>query len=229
MYTYLSKIGSNLSPTTAQAAFNQVKAIWPWMSPAQVNQVLAQTSSSYMTDAGAGLVLNADKLLNPVGSLNVMTRSGVTALTGGIAGVNMGNLNQLQVFDAVGRNYSVNFGNTNYVGPNSYTHNTEHIDQYNLTSHTEYMVNGNTNTVYNPNGIAMRMGVESRNPMNTIGAPMVPKEFGDQSNQGLYLGSAPPTQWSFGLPEVYRNGNFYSGLQFTSLLDHSVQSLAVAL
>ena len=218
MATYLSLIGGAVSPTTAQAAFNQVKAVWPWMSSAQVNQVLAQTSSSYMTDAGAGLVLNADKLLNPVGSLSVATRSGITALSGGIVGVNMSSLNQMQAFDAIGRNYSLNFSNTNYVGPNSFTYNTEHIDQYNLTSHTEYMLNGNTNTVYNPQGLAMRMGVEGRNQWNTIGAPIYPKEFGDQSgNQGLYLGMAPPSQWSFGLPAIYRNGNFYTGMQYTSL------------
>ena len=218
MYTYLSLIGGSVATTTAQAAFNQVKAVWPWMNAAQVNQVLAQTASSYMTDAGAGLVLNPDKLMNPVGSLSVATRSGVTALNGGIVGVNMASLNQLQAFDAAGRNFSLNFGNTNYVGPNSFTYNTEHIDQYNLTSHTEYMLNGNTNTVYNPQGMAMRLGVEGRNPWNTVGAPMAPKEFGDQSgNQGFYLGATPPTQWSFGLPEIYRNGNFYSGMQYTSL------------
>ena len=218
MATYLSLVGANLNTTTAQAAFNAVKATWPWMSSAQVNQVLAQTSSSYMTDAGTGLVLNPDKMMNPIGSLSVATRSGLTALSGGIAGVNMSGLNQMQAFDSVGRNYSLNFGNTNYVGPNSFTYNTEHIDQYNLSSHTEYMLNGNTNTVYNPQGMPMRMGVENRNQGNTIGAPIQPKEFGDQSgNQGLYLGATPPTQWSFGLPVMYRNGNFYTGMQYTNL------------
>ena len=218
MSTYLSLVGANINTTTAQAAFNAVKATWPWMSSAQVNQVLAQTSSSYMTDAGTGLVLNPDKIMTPIGSLSVATRSGLTALSGGIAGVNMSGLNQMQAFDSVGRNYSLNFGNTNYVGPNSFTYNTEHIDQYNLSSHTEYMLNGNTNTVYNPQGIPMRLGVENRNQSNTIGAPIQPKEFGDQSgNQGLYLGATPPTQWSFGLPVVYRNGNFYTGMQYTNL------------
>jgi hypothetical protein len=218
MATYLSLVGANLNTTTAQAAFNAVKATWPWMSSAQVNQVLAQTSSSYMTDAGTGLVLNPDKMMNPIGSLSVATRSGLTALSGGIAGVNMSGLNQMQAFDSVGRNYSLNFGNTNYVGPNSFTYNTEHIDQYNLRSHTEYMLNGNTNTVYNPQGMPMRMGVENRNQGNTIGAPIQPKEFGDQSgNHGLYLGATPPTQWSFGLPVMYRNGNFYTGMQYTNL------------
>jgi hypothetical protein len=217
MATYLSLIGGSVSPTTAQAAFNQVKAVWPWMSPAQVNQVLASTASSYMTDAGTGLVLNPDKLLNPVGAMSVATRSGAIALSGGIAGVNLGGMSQLQAFDSIGRNYSVNFANNNYVGPNSFHTNTEHTDQYNMTSHAEYLLNGPTNTMYSPMG-AMRLGYENRNQYNTMGLPLAPQEFGDQSgNQGLYLGITQPRQWSFGMPEIYRNGNFYTGLQYTSL------------
>jgi hypothetical protein len=65
---------------------------------------------------------------------------------------------------------------------------------------------------------AMRMGYEDRNKFNTIGPPTQPKEFGDQSgNQGLYLGGVQPKQWSFGLPEVYRIGHLYTGMQYTSL------------
>ena len=220
MATYLSLVGANINTTTAQAAFNAVKATWPWMSPAQVNQVLAQTSSSYMTDAGTGLVLNPDKLLSPVGALNIATKSGViplSGLTGGVSGVNMSGLNQMQAFDSTGRNYNLNFGTTSSVGPNSFTFNTEHIDQYNLTSHTEYMLNGNTNTVYNQQGMAMRLGAETRNQFNTIGPPPLPKEFGDQSAQGMYIGVPRPTQWSFGLPEMYKRGDFSTGIQFTSL------------
>ena len=217
MSTYLSLIGGSISTTTAQAAFNQVKAVWPWMSPAQVNQVLASTSSSYMTDAGTGLVLNPNNLMNPVGAMSVATRSGAMPLSGGIAGVSLGSMNQLQAFDSLGRNYTVNFANSNYTGPNSFNTNTEHIDQYTMTSHTEYLLNGPTNTIYSPIG-AMRLGYENRNPSNTMGAPVAPREFGDQSgNQGLYLGMTQPKQWSFGLPEIYRNGNFSTGLQYTSL------------
>jgi hypothetical protein len=79
------------------------------------------------------------------------------------------------------------------------------------------MLNGNTNTVYNQQGMAMRLGVETRGQYNTIGAPMVPKEFGDQSPQGMYIGAPRPTQWSIGLPEIYKRGAFSTGTQFTSL------------
>jgi hypothetical protein len=217
MSTYLSLIGGSVDTITAQTAFNQVKAVWPWMSPAQVNSVLAATSSSYMTDAGAGLVLNPDKLLNPVGALSIATRSGAMNLSGGIAGVNLGAMSQAQAVDSLGRNFVVNFGSNNYTGPNSFATNTEHVDQYNMTSHTEYLLNGNTNTVYSPLG-AMRLGFENRNQWNTVGAPTPPKEFGDNSgNQGFYVGMTQPKQWSFGIPEIYRNGYFSTGMQYTSL------------
>ena len=217
MSTYLSLVGGSVDAITAQTAFNQVKAVWPWMSPAQVNSVLAATSSNYMTDAGMGMVLNPDKLLNPVGALSIATRSGAMTLSGGIAGVNLGAMSQVQAMDSLGRNFVVNFGSNNYVGPNSFATNTEHIDQYNMTSHSEYLLNGNTNTVYSPLG-AMRLGFENRNQWNTIGAPTPPKEFGDNSgNQGFYVGTLQPKQWSFGMPEVYRSGYFSTGLQYTSL------------
>ena len=219
MATYLSLVGANLNTTTAQAAFNTVKATWPWMSSAQVNQVLAQTSSTYLTNAGTGLVLNPDKLLSPVGALSIATRSGAVPLntiTGGVAGVNMSGFNQMQAFDSLGRNYSLNFATANSVGPNGFTFNTEHIDQYNLTSHTEYMLNGRTNTVYNQQGMAIRLGAENRNQSNIIGAALLPKEFGEQS-VSMYPGPRPTNQWSFGLPEIYKRGNFSTGLQFTSL------------
>jgi hypothetical protein len=217
MGTYLSSMGPNVSTTTAQTAFNQVKAAWPWMNSAQVNQVLAQTSSSYLTSAGAGLVLNPDQLFNPVGAMSIVTRSGSMPLSGGISGVSLGSMTQLQAFDSVGRNYLVSFANNNYVGPNSFNTNTEHIDQYNITSHSEYLLNSNTNTMYSPLG-TMRLGFENRNQYNTTGAPIPPKEFGDSSgNQGIYLGMVQPRQWSFGMPEVYRNGNFSTGLQYTNL------------
>jgi hypothetical protein len=219
MATYLSLVGANLNTTTAQAAFNTVKATWPWMSSAQVNQVLAQTSSTYLTNAGTGLVLNPDKLLSPVGALSIATRSGAVALntiTGGVAGVNMSGFNQMQAFDSLGRNYSLNFATANSVGPNGFTFNTEHIDQYNLTSHTEYMLNGRTNTVYNQQGMAIRLGAENRNQSDIIGAALLPKEFGEQS-VSIYPRPRPTNQWSFGLPEIYKRGNFSTGLQFTSL------------
>lgn len=217
MSTYLSLMGGSLTTTAAQTAFNAVKAQWPWMTDAQANSILAKTSTSYMTDAGAGLVLNPDAIKGPFGGLSVATRAGAMTLSGGISGVNLGSLSQVQAMDTLGRNFTVNFGNNNYMGPNSFGVNSEHIDQYGMTSHAEYLINGSASTVYSPFG-PMRLGIETRNQFNTIGAPTPPKEFGDSSgNQGLYLSTTQPRQYTMGIPELYRNGNFYTGTQYTNL------------
>lgn len=217
MGTYLSTLGASVNAITAQSAFNAVKAQWPWMSDAQANAILAKTASNYMTDAGMGLVLNPDAIKGPFGGLSVATRTGMMNLNGGISGVNLGNLSQVQALDSLGRNFTVNFGKNNYLGPNSFGVNSEHIDQYSMTSHAEYLINGNSNTMYSPLG-SMRVGFETRNQYNTIGAPTPPPEFGNSSNgQGMYLGMTQPKQYTFGIPEVYRSGNFYTGTQYTSL------------
>ena len=78
--------------------------------------------------------------------MNTMT------LSGGISGVNLGSLSQVQAMDTLGRNFTVNFGNNNYMGPNSFGVNSEHIDQYGMTSHAEYLINGSASTVYSPFG-----------------------------------------------------------------------------
>jgi hypothetical protein len=211
MGTYISLIGPGITTVSAQAAFNQVKAQWPWMSPAQVNQVLAGTSSNYLTDAGSALLLNPNKLLTPSGALSVNN----SPLTGGIAGVNMSNF-AVQAIDSLGRNFAVNFSSPirNY---NSFTMNSEHIDQYALSGHTEYLINGNVNTVNTPIG-SMRLGIENRNQYNTLSPNTIPQAAGvNQGDIGMYLGLNPLNQWSIGLPQWYHKGNFSLGTQLTNL------------
>jgi len=215
MGTYISLIGPGLNTVTAQTAFNQVKAQWPWMSPSQVNQVLASTSSSYLTAAGTALALNPDALLTPTGALSVVGSKGTSFLTGGVSGVNLTNT-PIQAYDTLGRNFTVNFSTSN-LGHNGYTANSEHIDQYTISSHTEYLINGNANTVYTPAGV-MRLGYENRNQFNTLVPNAVPREVGiNEGDVGLYLGTSPLSQWSVGLPQWYHRGNLSLGTQLTNL------------
>lgn len=211
MGTYVSLVGPGITTVTAQTAFNQVKTQWPWMSSAQVNQVLAGTASSYLTAAGPALVLNPNNLLTPLGALSVNNYT----FTGGIVGVNMSNLS-VQAFDTLGRNFAVNFSNpsTSY---NSYTVNSEHVDQYSISSHSEYLINGNVNLVYTPMG-PMRLGYENRNLANTLSPLNLPQAVGvDQGDIGLYLGTSPLSQWSVGLPQWYHKDQFSLGTQLTNL------------
>jgi hypothetical protein len=86
----------------------------------------------------------------------------------------------------------------NVSGLNGFGYNTEHIDQYNLTSHAEYLVNGSPVTYGN-----MRIATENRNAF-----------FGNDQGPGMLQ---KPTQYSVGIPEVYKNGKFTYGAQYTNL------------
>ena len=209
MKTYISQIGGAMNTVSAQAAFNTIKAQWPWMSPAQVNAVLAQTSSSYLTLAGSALLLNPVAMMNPVGNMSVATRSGMTALTGGITGVNMSAFDRMQAFDSLGRNFSLNF-NSGTSGLNSFNTNTEAIGQFGLSSRTEYLLNSTANTYQTAWG-DMRLGFDNQTRHSHIaGMP-------DDAVGSWQLGHSMPDQWTVGIPKLYSYGNFTTGLQYTNL------------
>ena len=103
------------------------------------------------------------------------------------------------ITDSVGRGFTTNLKFMNVSGLNSFGYNTEHIDQHNLTSHAEYLVNGSPVTYGN-----MRIATENRNTFNG-------------SNQGTSTTTQNPTQYSVGIPEVYKKGKFSYGAQYTNL------------
>lgn len=190
---YLSKLGANTA--SAQATAASIKQVWPWMSDGQVNTVLAQSSTSYF---GFNL-LDPSKAFQPVGDLSLpVSGKGSTPIRGYVMGLGLDGSDTL-VTDSVGRGFITNLKFMNVSGLNSFGYNTEHIDQYNLTSHAEYLVNGTPVTYGN-----MRMATENRNAFsgnNDLGPGLLQK----------------PTQYSVGIPEVYKKGNFTYGAQYTNL------------
>jgi hypothetical protein len=158
-----------------------------------------------MTQAGEALMINPDALFKPIGGLNINTHVGLLQSRGFIGGIRLENGNAVAM-DSWNRAFSINLSESNYIGPNAFGSNSAHIDQFNLTSHTEYLINGSTNTIDTPVGL-MRLGMESRTRNNTVS--------GDP-NTGATFG-ALPKQYSLGLPEMYRNGNFVTGMQYTNL------------
>ena len=202
---YVSPLQTGVSAATAQGALNQMKSVWPYMSPATANQILANTGQTFMTDAGQATLINSDAIVKPIGSLNINTQVGSFSPRGFIGGVKLENGDAVAM-DNYGRAFPINLSQNNYFGPNSFGMNSEHIDQFNLTSHSEYLINGSVNTVETPAG-PLRLGMEDRNRFNTIS--------GDPS-MGATIGSMPK-QYSIGLPEIYRKGNFTTGLQYTNL------------
>ena len=189
---YLSKLGT--TTTTTQATVSSVKQVWPWMSDAQVNTVLAASSTNYF---GFNL-LDTSKVFQPVGDLSVpVAGKGLAPIRGYVMGLGLDNSDTV-IIDGAGRAFNTSFKFMNVSGLNSFGYNTEHNDQYNLTSHAEYLVNGAPTTYGN-----MRIATESRSSFNG-------------TDQG-FGASQKSTQYSVGIPEAYRNGKFSYGAQYTNL------------
>ena len=192
---YLSKLGA--TTVSAQATVANIKQLWPWMSDGQVNTVLAQSSTQFF---GLNL-LDPTQALNPTGELQIaVAGKGLVPIRGYLAGIDLGD-GQSLLTDSVGRTYSANLKSMSVNGPNAFSLNTEHIDQYNLTSQAEYLINGNPITA---NGL--RIGYEGRNAGNT----WTGKDEGPS-----FLNK--PTQYTVGIPEVAKYGNWSYGTQYTFL------------
>jgi hypothetical protein len=152
------------------------------------------TSATYLN----GKILNLEDAMSPIGSLGIpLAGKGLTPIRGYLQGVSLDDGNTV-IMDSLGRGFNINLKSMNTVGLNSFGYNTEHTDQYSLTSHAEYLVNGTPATYGN-----MRLATENRYAFNSndLGPGMLQK----------------PTQYSVGIPEIYKNGKFSYGAQYTSL------------
>ena len=120
---YLSQLGANSA--NAQATAASVKQTWPWMSDAQVNTVLAQSSTTWF-----GLqVLDPAKALQPIGELKILTNNKLMPLSGSIGGIKLnGSANQIKVLDSLGRDFNVNYSSTNYQLANQFSRMVDHIN-----------------------------------------------------------------------------------------------------
>jgi hypothetical protein len=164
MAVYMSDLGGQ-SVTSAQTAINLILQKWPYMTAAQANTALAQTVATYFNGAG---IINDEDIFKPVGSLSLPTITGYKAINGFIAGVNLGDA-PVVAMDQVGRGYNMNLAPMNINRINAFGYNTEHNDQYELTSHAEYLVNGGLTTV---NGMRLGGDYAKQDPTQyTIGVP----------------------------------------------------------
>jgi hypothetical protein len=191
---YLSKLGTTTA--SAQATVNSIKQVWPWMSDAQVNTVLAASSTNYF---GFNL-LDTSKVFQPVGDVSIPLSGGrgFSPIRGYVMGIGLDDSDTL-VTDSVGRGFTTSLKFMNVSGMNRFGYSTEHNDQHNLTSHAEYLVNGTPVTYGN-----MRVATETRYGINGTG-------------QGASATTQNPTQYSVGIPQVYKKGKFSYGAQYTSL------------
>ena len=185
---YLSELGPQ-GVTSATTAIELLRQKWPYMTDVQANTALAMTAATYLN----GKILNLEAALNPIGELNLPTMRGLQPIRGWISGVNLGDTPAMAM-DQLGRGYSINLSSMAANRPTAFGYNTQHNDQHELSSHAEYLVNGNLTTV---NGL--RIGTDFAGKDNNV--------------QGLNR----PTQYTVGVPGWYRKDSLSLGTQYTYL------------
>lgn len=199
---YASLLGSP-TVTTATDAVALIKQTWPYMTDYQANLTLAKTAATYLNGIP---VIDDSALLQPIGSLNIPTLHGLQSIRGTISGLNVDSTQTIAI-DSTGRYFNTNLHSMVTQGNNMFGNNTEHIDQYELTSHAEYLINGTVTTIPTGLGFGLRGGAEGRTPYNTIGG---------KEDQGYGL-LTKPVQYTIGIPDYYKNGAWSLGMQYSNL------------
>jgi hypothetical protein len=148
----------------------------------------------------AGLpVLDEQALFSPSGALTMFNRP----ITGYVAGIQFGGADsQLTTTDQLGRTFTASLSvlhNNNWS--NSFNMDSEHIDQHDLTGHTEYLISGPVNNIG-----PLRVGSETRNMYNTVGND---PSLGPTLNQ--------IKNYTIGVPRMWEKGNWSAGAQYTTL------------
>jgi hypothetical protein len=194
MGVYMSELGSQ-SVTTAKTAVDLILQKWPYMTVPQANEMLAKTSASYF----GGKIIDLEALMSPIGSLSLPTARGAQPISGFISGVNFQGT-QAILLDDMRRSFSTNLSSMNITRLNSFQTNTEHNDNYELTSHAEYLING---PVLTHSGF--RIGSDARYGVsgpNSEGPDAVTRQY---------------TNYTLGIPRIWNRGNWNFGTQYTAL------------
>lgn len=121
---YMSELGTQ-STTSAQNAVNLIQQRWPYMTVAQANTALAQTSATYF----GGRVIDLETIMNPVGQLMLPIGNQLRPLSGYVGGINLnGAAGNITTFDRLGRDFSINYNTTNVNMMNMFTRSIDNID-----------------------------------------------------------------------------------------------------
>ncbi len=169
---YLAEIGSQ-NTVTVPATIETIQQAWPWMSSAEVNEILARTSP---LSINGSQVIDPMAAMSPVGFLGLALdgRHGVIRpLTGYIAGVGFkAEHMRIAAVDSLRRDFQVDLSPMSVKRFNHWTRTEVHRQNYTAPSfsHAQNLVGTNVAEIagyrfaHNPN--------ESMN-MFTIGAPGV--------------------------------------------------------
>lgn len=132
---YLAKIGSSgtVTPEATAAVVNQV---WPYLNAVTVNEVLAQTATSFVNGIP---VIDLTNVWNPVGGLGISLdgRTGQRIMLAGsisVPGLDRDLLNNLHAVDQLGRNFRVDMSSLSVAGKSTLAkHNL--VDTTDITRH----------------------------------------------------------------------------------------------
>jgi hypothetical protein len=113
MATYLSLIGST-GTVSAPATISALQQIWPWMSAADANAVLAQTASSFVDGVA---VIDLERIWAPVGDLSLNINGQRQILQGHISvpGFDSSGLRHITALDSLGRDFRVDLSVLNHA------------------------------------------------------------------------------------------------------------------
>ena len=105
MATYLSLIGST-GTVSAPATVSALQQIWPWMSAATANEVLARTATSFVDGVA---VIDLERIWSPVGDLRLQIDGRYQLLQGHISvpGFDSARLATISAMDDLGRDFRV--------------------------------------------------------------------------------------------------------------------------
>jgi len=185
---YLTPLSGTSAAVSAQTAITLARTAWPWITDAQLNTMLKATGSTF---AGA-TVINAEALLTPDGPLMLFNKN----ISGYVAGLQMGPADTtVATTDRLGRTFMASMTPTQVRGwNNAFSMDSEHIDQHELTGHTEYLIAG---------------------AVNNVG----PFRMGNELQASQQFGALPGkfNNYTFGIPRLWEKGNWSAGAQYTTL------------
>jgi len=110
---YTSRLG-DAGGTTAQASIALLQQVWPYVTDEVAAQIIAGTAFTDFegfdpTVHGLGII-DLDQALLPIGELRMPLdgRTGTMAINGEIAGVSLGNFDNVMAVDSTGRGFDIN-------------------------------------------------------------------------------------------------------------------------
>jgi hypothetical protein len=110
---YTSKLG-NAGGSTAQASIALIQQVWPYVTDEVAAQILAGTAFTDFEGFDPSIhgfgIIDVEQALLPMGELRMPLdgRAGTMAINGEIAGINLGNFDNVMAVDSLGRGFDIN-------------------------------------------------------------------------------------------------------------------------